>query len=179
MRKFFDSIDQNILLRIIKDKIEDENAVWLIQKIITSFQKSNGKGLPLGNVTSQLFSNIYLNELDQFVKHNLKIKYYVRYCDDFIILEQDTEILNYYIKEIRGFLENRLVLQLHPNKIVTRKWRSGIDFLGYITMPSYKVLRTRTKNRIFTKINDKNLQSYLGILKHCNGYKISHAIIKL
>src|SRR3989344_1133363 len=79
VRKFFDSIDQNILLRIIKDKIEDENAVWLIQKIITSFQKSNGKGLPLGNVTSQLFSNIYLNELDQFVKHNLKIKYYVRY----------------------------------------------------------------------------------------------------
>ena len=179
VKKFFDSIDQSIFLKIIKNEVEDENAIWLIQKIIVSFEKSGNKGLPLGNVTSQLFSNIYLNELDQFVKHKLKIKYYVRYCDDFIVLEQDREILSHYIKEIRNFLENKLALQLHPNKIIIRKWRSGIDFLGYVTMPYHRILRTKTKNRIFTKINDKNIQSYLGILKHCNGYKIEQNILKM
>jgi len=79
VRKFFDSINQDILINLIKRKIEDKNAVWLIEKIVRSFPK----GLPLGNITSQLFANVYLNELDQFVKHKLKVKYYIRYCDDF------------------------------------------------------------------------------------------------
>jgi len=179
VRKFFDSIDQNILLKIIKNEVEDENAIWLIQKIIVSFEKSKDKGLPLGNVTSQLFSNIYLNELDQFVKHKLKIKYYVRYCDDFIVLSSEKNGLIELAETINSFLGNNLGLSLHPGKIVIRKWRQGIDFLGYVTMPYRRVLRTKTKNRIFTKINDKNIQSYLGILKHCNGYKIEQNILKM
>jgi len=179
VRKFFDSTDQNILLRIIKNNISDEKTIWLIEKIIRSFKKRENKGLPLGNVTSQLFANIYLNELDQFIKHRLKIKYYVRYCDDFIILEQNREILSNYIKEIRDFLESRLALQLHPNKIIIRKWRSGIDFLGHVSRPNCRVLRTKTKNRIFAKISNKNLQSYLGMLKHCNGHKLRMKILNI
>lgn len=179
VRKFFDSIDQDILLRIIKDKIADKNAIWLIQKIIMSFQKSENKGLPLGNVTSQLFSNIYLNELDRFIKRELKIKYYVRYCDDFIILSLGKEGLIPFAETVNKFLNDRLGLALHSGKIVIRKWRQGIDFLGYVTMPNYRVLRAKTKNRIFTKINDKNLQSYLGVLKHCNGYKVEQKILKM
>ncbi len=89
IRKFFDSINQDILTKLIDKKIEDKDTRWLIGQILGSFSKTPGRGLPLGNVTSQLFANIYLNELDQFVKHNLKVKYYLRYCDDFIILQDD------------------------------------------------------------------------------------------
>src|SRR3989344_9245504 len=81
IRKFFDSIDHNILFSLISKKVTDIDLLLLIKQIIFSFQNIAGKGLPLGNVTSQLFSNIYLNELDQYVKHTMKIKYYVRYCD--------------------------------------------------------------------------------------------------
>jgi len=90
IKKFFDSVKQDILLNLIEGKIIDNDAIWLIEKIIRSFPS----GLPLGNVTSQIFANIYLNELDQFIKHKLKIKYYLRYCDDFIILSESRDYLS-------------------------------------------------------------------------------------
>jgi len=188
IRKFFDSINQDILLEIIKKKIKDKNANWLIKKIIKSFPS----GLPLGNVTSQLFSNIYLNELDQFIKHKIKIKYYLRYCDDFIILSENEHYLSDLILSISNFLENELKLALHPNKIFIRKFNQGIDFLGYVILPHYIVLRTKTKRRVFRKMRknysdfkngliseesfNQSLQSYLGILKHCRGYKIEKGL---
>ncbi|MFH1956197.1 MAG: reverse transcriptase domain-containing protein, partial [Patescibacteria group bacterium] len=180
IKKFFDSIDQDILLKIIQRKIKDKNAIWLIEKIIMSFKI----GLPLGNVTSQIFANIYLNELDQFVKHNLKIKYYIRYCDDFIILNESKEYLNNLIKPINDFLNSNLKLNLHSNKIVIRKYSQGIDFLGYVVLPYHRVLRTKTKKRILKKIknNPQNIQSinsYLGVLKHCKGYGIEKVILDL
>lgn len=85
IRKFFDSIDKTILTRFIADEIKNDDFLWLISKVLDSFSKTLGKGLPLGNVTSQIFANIYLNKLDQYVKHCLKVKYYLRYCDDFVI----------------------------------------------------------------------------------------------
>ncbi len=195
VRKFFDSVDQGILLKLIKKRIQDNDAVWLIEKIVKSFENANGKGLPLGNVTSQLFANIYLNELDQFVKHKLKVKYYLRYCDDFVILSQNEEILTKFISPINEFLKNNLNLILHPNKIILRKYNQGIDFLGYVTRPYYRVLRTRTKKRILKKISKKHkdfknglitkmsfnqsLYSYLGVLKHCKGYGIEKNLIWL
>jgi len=173
IKKFFDSVNQEILLGLIKSKINDKNAIWLIEKIIKSFSS----GLPLGNVTSQLFANIYLNELDQFIKHKLKIKYYLRYCDDFIILDKDRNSLEKLIYQINAFLSNRLKLSLHSGKIAVRKYHQGIDFLGYVVLPYYRALRTKTKKRILRKINSKNFQSYFGILKHCCGYKIKEKII--
>ncbi len=180
IKKFFDSINQDILLKLIKKKIKDENAIWLIEKIIKSFKT----GLPLGNVTSQLFANIYLNELDQFVKHKLKIKYYLRYCDDFVILEERKENLEKFIKPINNFLETELNLSLHQDKIIIKKYHQGIDFLGYVALPNRRVLRTKTKRRILKRIKNNNLSlqsinSYLGILKHCRGYKIKKEIEKL
>ena len=188
VRKFFDSIDQDVLLELIKKKIEDKDAIWLVEKIIRSL----GSGLPLGNVTSQLFANIYLNELDQFVKHTLKEKYYLRYCDDFIILGKQREYLEKLILSIGVLLKEKLKLDLHPKKIIIRKYRQGIDFLGYVVLPHHRVLRTKTKRRVLRKIKEKNfllreelisektfnqgLQSYLGTLKHCRGYGILRKI---
>lgn len=174
--KFFDSVDHELLIKLIKRKIFDENCLWLIEKVIVSFEKASGKGLPLGNVTSQLFSNIYLNELDQFVKHVLKIKYYMRYCDDFVILA-NKNCFSEIIDKLSSFLSENLKLQLHPKKIVIRKFSQGIDYLGYISRFHNRLLRTRTKKRILKLVNEKNLPSYLGVLKHCNGYKLRKKII--
>ena len=104
IRKFFASIDHGVLMGILKEYIPDENIIWLLEKVISSFQSgASGKGLPLGNLTSQLFANIYLNRLDRFAKHRLKAKYYIRYADDFVILSEDKEWLIKQIKPIRIF----------------------------------------------------------------------------
>lgn len=186
IRKFFDSIDQDILVRLIYKKIENEDARWLIGQILISFSKTPGVGLPLGNVTSQLFANIYLNEFDQFVKHKLKAKFYLRYCDDFVILELNKEKLELLAREINNFLLENLKLSLHANKIIIRKHRQGIDFLGYVVLPYHRAIRTKTKRRIINKIiknreelSKHSLNSYLGVLSHCNGYELEKEIIWL
>jgi len=130
------------------------------------------RGLPIGNLTSQLFANIYLHELDCFAKHRLKVKFYLRYCDDFIILSNDRSKLVKLISIIAEFLRHHLKLELHPEKVVIRKLKQDIDFLGYVVLPHHKTLRTKTKNRMLKKINQKNSSSYLGLLKHCCGYKL-------
>ena len=178
IKKFFANVDQEILLSLLQKTIKDQDTIWLIKKIIDSFSRSQGKGLPLGNVTSQLFSNIYLNELDYFVKHNLRQKFYIRYCDDFISLHQDKKYLENLVPQIANFLRVSLKLELHPNKITIRKINQGVDFLGYVALPRYRVLRTKTKQRILRLANSKNLQSYLGVLKHANAYKLREELIK-
>ncbi len=183
------------MFELIKKKVSDPDVLRIVLLIIDSFHVKPGKGLPLGNVTSQLFANVYLNELDQFVKHEIRAKYYVRYCDDFIILHEDRDFLVDAIGKIDVFLKTKLDLTLHPNKIVIRKLSEGIDFLGYIVMPYFKVVRNSTKKRILRKLKnahkrlkdnliteesfDHILQSYLGILTHCKGFKIQQEILKL
>ena len=193
VRKFFDNINHDILFELIKRKVKDEDILVIIKKILESFQTTPGCGLPLGNVTSQLFANIYLNELDQFVKHTLKAKYYLRYCDDFIILDQNRGWLVEMIPKLDLFLEDSLQLKLHPKKIVLRKVSQGVAFLGYVVMPYHIVLRTKTKNRVVKKVKrlhrevllgqttqehfDAALQSYFGMLEHCHGKKIKQKIL--
>ena len=195
IKRFFDSIDHNILISLIEKKIKDENAIWLIEMIIKSFSVLPNKGLPLGNITSQLFANIYLNELDRFIKHELKEKYYIRYCDDFIILKSDKGYLEEFIASVGFFLGEKLKLSLHPDKIGIRKYHQGIDFLGYVSFPKHRILRTKTRKRMIRKIERKNkelrqgmipkeffsqtLQSYLGMLKHCNSFGIRSKILKI
>ena len=142
---------------------------------------SQCKGIPLGNLTSQIFANVYLNELDQFIKHNLKIKYYIRYADDFIILSTEKKFLLPCIKTLKQFLQISLQLRLHPNKINLRKFSWGIDFCGYIVLPYYVIPRTKTKRRIFRKvaemsINNQSLQSYLGYFSHSKSFKLQQSL---
>jgi hypothetical protein len=193
VKKFFDSVNHNILIFLIGEKIKDENAFWLIEEIIKSFSASSDKGLPLGNITSQLFANIYLNELDKFIKHRLKIKYYIRYCDDFVIPSDSEKYLKRLIFKINGFLKEKLKLSLHSDKISIRKYHQGVDFLGYVSFPFHRILRTKTKKRMFRKTEQKvkelklgkiskesfnqAIQSYLGILKHGNSYKIKNKLL--
>lgn len=188
VKKFFDSISHNILFNLIKKKINDKNLIHLLEKVIHSFSVTENVGIPLGNITSQLFANIYLNELDKFIKHHLRVKYYIRYCDDFVMLSGDESYLKSLIPEINNFLKIYLNLSLHENKIIIRKYRQGVDFLGYVSFPYHRTLRTKTRNRILKKIKlktkllkedkiseklfNQTLQSYYGVLKHCNSHKI-------
>lgn len=194
IRKFFDSIDHSILFELLQKKIFDADVLWLINKILKSFEKYPNIGLPLGNVTSQLFANIYLNELDQFIKHKLKVKYFFRYADDFVLISNNKKLLMFYQKEIENFLKQNLKLELHPNKVFIRKLKQGIDFVGYVVLLNATVLRTKTKNRIFKKlkkaqkelaigeISKENFQqikaSYMGVLKHCKNKKIKRDLQK-
>ncbi|MBU1083358.1 reverse transcriptase/maturase family protein, partial [Patescibacteria group bacterium] len=117
IRKFFDSVDHKVLMGLLAERIEDKKLLNLLQSIISSFEHSLGKGMPLGNLTSQLFANIYLDPLDKFVKHHLKIKYYLRYADDLIFLSNNPDELMGYLVETSQFLKTKLKLNIHPNKI--------------------------------------------------------------
>jgi len=108
--------------------------------------------VPIGNITSQIFANIFLDKFDWFIKKQLRIKYYFRYADDFVIINPNLEYLEHLIKPIEYFLKTILDLKLHPQKIEIRKFKQGIDFLGYVILPYYITLRTKTKKRIFRKI---------------------------
>lgn len=179
IKKFFDSVDHKVLLFLVARKVSDLKLFELIKKIVASFQVSDSKGLPLGNVTSQLFANIYLNELDQFAKHRLKTKHYIRYCDDIVILDDSHHHLEVYILELQRFLGEKLYLELHPRKIEIRKLHQGVDFLGYVSLPHYKVLRTRTARRIIRLVSLKSLASYHGVLSHCSGFRLQNRILKI
>lgn len=174
--KFFDSIDHKILKSLLYLKIKDKGTINLIEIILNSFKKTKGKGLPLGNVTSQLFGNIYMHQFDFYVKFVLKEKYYIRYCDDFIVVHKSKKHLLKLIFTFEIFLRDKLYLKLHPRKREIRKASQGIDFLGYILLPHYSLLRTSTKRRIvrFTLrgLSERQKASYLGVLFHAKTYKI-------
>jgi RNA-directed DNA polymerase len=182
IRKFFASIDHKILINILKDYLPDENIVWLLTKVIDSFQAENDKGLPLGNLTSQLFANVYLNEFDRFIKHKIKAKFYIRYADDFVILSDDRAWLENQVPIIKEFLWARLNLEVHPNKLFIKTMSSGVDFLGWINFPGYKVLRRATKMRMFRKLKEnsykeESLNSYLGMISHGDAFKIKKDLL--
>lgn len=120
-----------------------------------------------------------MNELDQFIKRDLKIKYYERYADDFVFISDSRKYLEKLLPKIELFLEDCLKLKLHPNKISIRKLKQGIDFVGYIVLPHHTILRTKTKKRMFKRVNKNNESSYVGLLSHCNGHKLRQKITQI
>lgn len=172
IRRCFASIDQSILLSILEKHIADRDVLWLLKNVI----ESHSAGLPLGNLTSQLFVNVSLNELDQFVKHVLKVKYYIRYADDFVILSRDKDELKAALTLMDAFLRLNLRLELHPKKVFIKTLGSGVDFLGWVHFPNHRVLRTVTKRRMLKKVNTRNLASYVGMLEWGNGRRLERCL---
>lgn len=134
-----------------------------------------------------------MNELDQFVKHELKVRRYARYTDDFIIVSADREYLAGLIPRIEAFLQTRLQLTLHPRKVEIRPYSRGIDFLGYVILPYHTMVRTKTKRRMMRKLSERaaayrsgvitdwqllaSLRAYLGVLSHADAHELSERII--
>lgn len=197
VRKFFDSIDHGTLLRILDRKIKDEKVMDLMREIVDSFAASrpnlfDRRGVPIGNLTSQIFANIYMNELDQFMKRELKVEHYARYTDDFVIVSSDKTYLESLLPPIEEFLRSKLFLELHPKKIILRKHNRGIDFLGYVILPEHIKMRTKTKRKIPRKLRESirlyksgaiteltlksSLHSYMGVLSHADAYAFGQEV---
>lgn len=183
IRKFFANIDHTILKDIVACHIEDRDLLDLLGHIIDSFstQGRTDVGLPLGNLTSQLLVNVYMNEFDHFMKRTLKVTHYIRYADDFAILSEDRDYLANLIPQIAEFLGDRLKLSLHPDKVFVKTLGSGVDFLGWVHFPHHRVLRTATKRRMFANpgiyaADEAVVNSYRGLLSHGNGWKLVRTI---
>ncbi|MCP4270226.1 MAG: hypothetical protein GY777_32405 [Candidatus Brocadiaceae bacterium] len=194
IRGFFLHINKEILYKIIAKKIRDEKILWLTRKVIfhdctkdviikgsrellgripphkTLFGTNNIKGLPIGNLSSQFFANVYLNELDQFVKHHLKARHYIRYSDDSVLLHEEEERLMKWKEEIGEFLKDKLRLELNDRRQKSGPISNGIDFLGYIVRPDYLLVRRRVINRLkarlmqYQKLLKKDKDNYCVLL---------------
>ncbi len=138
---------------IIEKKIKDKDTLWLIRTILDNHKtETTGKGMPIGNLTSQFFANVYLNELDQFVKHQLRAKYYIRYVDDFIILHRDKKTLEILKVAIDRFLKNSLKVELHPDKTRIIALEEGITLLGFRVFHYYRLLKKSNARRIIKRL---------------------------
>ena len=167
VKKFFDSIDHEILQKLLVLKIKDKKTSILLNEIIRSFQYGHGskKGMPIGNLTSQIFANIYMNELDRFVKHQLEPKAYLRYGDDFILVAHNTEKLGFYRTEIIKFLDEVLKLQVNAKNDRITKVSHGLKFLGATIFPSCRMLSGRNFRRIRKNLNIRSISSYSGLVR--------------
>ena len=150
------------------------------------FHSPEGCGLPIGNLTSQLFSNVYLNDLDQFMKRELGCRHYGRYVDDFFIVSNDRVWLRGLIPQVRGFLCDKLSLQLHEGKVRMYDARHGVDFLGGFIKPYRNYISNATLHRMEKKLPtlqdedpvrlDSSVNSLLGVLSHYSSLKLQHRL---
>lgn len=185
MRKFFASIDHGVLKEILVKHMRDPDVLWLLDQIVDSFHAEgrHNTDLPLGNLTSQLLVNIYMNEFDHYMKRVLKVRYYIRYADDFVILHEDKKYLEDIIPKISSFLHDKLKLTHHTKRVFITSYYSGIDFLGWVHFSFNRTLRTATKRRVLKKLADspseETIASYSGLLEHGNTYKIQQKIQRI
>jgi len=206
--KYFYSIDHYKLMELLERRIRDERLLWLFGRVIDSHneetipshipnpeQEGQRKGIPIGNLTSQLFANIYLNELDQFIKHRLKVRHYVRYVDDFIILAKDKEYLHEICQKLRNFLGNELYLKLEARKTHINKISFGVDFAGYVAFKRHTRVRSRNYRRFMKNLRERiwlyktgrlpaeklyaSFVSYLGHLGHTNSERLKENVLAL
>lgn len=205
IKHYFEEVDHAILISLLRKKIKDEKVIWLIQQIIANTSNANRggggerefeitKGMPLGNLTSQFFANVYLNELDQFVKHILKAEHYIRYIDDFVILHESKEQLEEWKSKINDFLKEKLMIELHPSKSHVLMLKSGINFLGFRVFYYHKLIRKSNLKNFDRKFNNlrilfdeeiigreralQSLEGWLAYCAHANTHKYRKHIVR-
>ena len=191
VKKYFENINKNILYKILEGKIKDEKVIWLTKEII--YSNKGETGLPIGNYTSQLFANVYLNELDQYIKHKLKCKYYFRYMDDGVILIKTKEEAKEILKKIKTFLEEKLKLELN-SKTQIFKNKQGVNFCGYKINEYRLKIRDKGKRKLKKKIKElkykivqgeitskeakKYLAGHMGYIKIANTYNLEKKLFE-
>ena len=192
IRKYFPHIDHDILYELVCRKIKDKDTLRLIRAIIDS--STCNPGLPIGSLFSQLSANIYMNVVDQFVKHDLRERFYLRYMDNFIVIHLDKKHLQDVKREIEGVLNNRLRLELNPKVTIIGRAGQGIDFVGYrVYADRVKVRRDgikRMKRRLksmqamyrkgIMTLPDitKRIHSWLGHCSHADASGMVSSVLK-
>jgi RNA-directed DNA polymerase len=182
IKKYFPNVNQDILVKQLENIFKDKQIIGLYKEIIYSVPK----GIPLGNYTSQSLSNLYLTPLDRYIKQILRIKYYVRYADDFVIIGRNKRELNRAIPLIANFLKNDLKLEIHENVKVYSIYERPIDFCGYKHYKEFTTIRKRNwkkaRRMLLRETNltrAKRLMAYLGYIIHSNSYNIIQRFIKI
>jgi RNA-directed DNA polymerase len=185
--KFYPSIDHDILIEKIRKKIKCEDTLWLLEDVVRS--PGENKNVPIGNYLSQYFSNIYMSDFDHWIKEEKRMRYYIRYCDDGVILHRDRDTLQKLQVEIEEYLLEELDLTLNPKTRVLDVDRQGIDFLGYRCFRDYTLLRKSSARRFKKKIKSiekgnhdsqnmiSSIMSYLGWLRHCDSYHLQSSYV--
>lgn len=188
IKHYFEEVDHEVLINLLRRKIKDEKVIELIIKILNNGTE-NGRSMPLGNLTSQFFANVYLNELDYFIKQILHVKYYIRYVDDFVILHESKEQLEEWKLEIENFLSERLKLELHPQKSKIIPLFQGVDFVGFRNFYNFKLLRKRNLRKFILKLKqyengelnyEKLMESFQGwnaYAKWASSYKLRRRVL--
>lgn len=185
---YFQSIDHDRLKAAIRRIIKDAETLALLDRIIDNGGE-NGKGIPVGNLTSQLFANLYLDRLDKYVKETLHVRHYIRYMDDFVILSQDNARLREILRKIERFLASELGLLLNP-KTTILNCKNGVDFCGYRHFTDHKKVRKTSIRRMKRTIRAyrkgiiseerfaKALQSWLGHIQHADAYLLREGMFR-
>ncbi len=180
IHSYFKSIDHGRLKAIIRRVIKDAAALWLIDLIIDSGDAS-GRGIPVGNLTSQLFANIYLDTLDKFIKEELRVRHYIRYMDDFVILSDDKKELQRILEAVEAFLRDKLDLSLNPKTTILNA-KNGVDFCGYRHFYDHKKVRRRSIRNMCRTVKawragkidperfEKSYRSWQGHIQHADSY---------
>lgn len=179
--KYFDNINKNILLEILKRKIKDKDLIWLINEIL--YAQKREKGLEIGNYTSQMFANIYLNEVDQYIKHKLKVRYYCRYLDDSVLMVRTKKEAKGILEKIKFFLEENLQLELNKKTQIFKN-KQGVNFCGYKINEYRMKIRDKGKRKLKKKVKKleyeikqgkitskeakKFLAGHMGYIKYAN-----------
>jgi retron-type reverse transcriptase len=183
-RKFFASIDHGVLVAMLQPHIQDMRFMAVIREIIDSFPSDGSmRGIPLGNLTSQLFANVYLDPFDQYVKRTLHARHYIRYADDFVIFSDRKEYLEKIFPSIADFLADTLHLSLHETTPTLHAVASGVDFLGWVHFVDHRVIRRKTlvkmRRTLSTNSSPETIASYLGMLSHGNAAHLREELLNL
>ena len=187
--KYFDNINKKILLKILERNIKDQELMWLIKEIL--YANKREKGLEIGNYTSQMFANIYLNEVDQYIKHKLKVKYYCRYLDDSIVIVRTKKEAKEILEKIKKYLKENLELELNQKTQIFKN-KQGVNFCGYKINEYRMKLRDKGKRKLKKKVKKlkeeiqkenltskqakKYLAGHLGYIKYANNYNLLNKI---
>ena len=187
--KYFDNINKKILLKILERNIKDPDLMWLIKEIL--YANKREKGLEIGNYTSQMFANIYLNEVDQYIKHKLKVKYYCRYLDDSIVIVRTKKEAKEILEKIKKYLKENLELELNQKTQIFKN-KQGVNFCGYKINEYRMKLRDKGKRKLKKKVKKlkeeiqkenltskqakKYLAGHLGYIKYANNYNLLNKI---
>lgn len=193
VKQYFPSVDHAVLRGLLRRKISDERLLRLLDRLVESGDEGGGKGMPIGNLTSQLFANLYLDPLDHFVKEDLQRRAYIRYMDDFVILGEEKAELWDVLREVERFLQERLRLSLQPQRTSVRPVAAGIDVLGYVVYPNgYTRVRRRNVANVRRRLKRleaghargeipfaharQSITSWLGLAKHASAFRLSRSL---
>jgi len=166
VRKFFDSVDRETLRRLIIRRVKGDIAIHLVNEIINSYSLIKHTGMPIGNLTSQIFANIYLNELDRFVVHTVRPLGYVRYGDDIVLWLSDSQTAQQASRKVVSFLTNELGLTINPASTALQPTRHKLRYLGLELWPNGRRLNARMRSRIKQRLNLDTYESYGAVVRH-------------